>query len=78
MRWTVANGGEEGQSLLANEVLLVAASDDAGGWPEMVADAPSCGDVGGWLRRRGKLAPMAATKGGAMAESNRRKGIINY
>ena len=57
---------------------LVAA---VGGWlwtPELVADAPSCGDVGGWLRRRGKLAPMAANKGGAMAESNRRKGIINY
>ena len=25
-------GGVEGQSLLANEVLLVAASNDAGGW----------------------------------------------
>jgi len=40
---TVAKGGVEGQSLLANEVLLVAASDDAGGWLR---------DTGGWLPTR--------------------------
>ena len=41
MRETVAKGGVEGQSLLANEVLLVAASDDAGGWLR---------NTGGWLQ----------------------------
>ena len=54
-------GGVEGQSLLANEVLLVAASDEAGGWLRDTGGwLPTRRDgLGGWLRRGGRL---AATK----------------
>jgi hypothetical protein len=51
-------GGVEGQSLLANEVLLVAASNDAGGWLRDTGGwlQTTHNGAGGWLRRRGKLA----------------------
>ena len=51
-------GGVEGQSLLANEVLLVAASNDTGGWLRDTGGwlQTTRDGAGGWLRRRGRLA----------------------
>ena len=59
--WEAGYGGMGGWLQKAEEADCnkMLPSDDVGGWlwtAEMVADAPSCGDVGGWMQRRRRLA----------------------
>ena len=60
-------GGVEGQLLLANDVLLVAASNDAGGWLRdtggwlQMVDDDGREDAGGWLQATlGRLTAITA------------------